>query len=818
MSYELPTCSLEAEAIHIMREVAAEFERPVLLFCGGKDSIVLLRLAEKAFRPALPVPAHARRHGPQLPRGDRVPRPPRRRARRAADRRLRAGLDRRRAASSRRPARARRATACRPSRCSTRSPSTASTPRSAAPAATRSAPARRSGSSPSATTSASGTRRASAPSCGPLQRPHPPRRARARVPALNWTELDVWQYIAEEGLELPSIYFAHEREVFHRDGMLYALSPFIELLAGEEPFTASVRYRTVGDMTCTGAVAVDRRDARRGRRRDRRDAHHRARRDARRRPRQRGRDGGPQARGLLLVSPERGHSSRATARRSPLSTPAGTAARRHRRLGRRRQVDADRPAALRLQAGLRGPARARRARRAAARGDGDVDLALLTDGLRAEREQGITIDVAYRYFATPRRKFIIADTPGHVHYTRNMVTGASTADLAIILVDARKGVDRADAAPRLHRLAARRPAPRRRASTRWTSSTGTRTLFEGIVETSRTSPPSSSRPTSRSSRSPRCTATTSSSARAACRGTRARRCSTTSSTSTSRRTATSSTPLPRAVGHPPGTRSTTTTAATPARSPPACCAPGDEVLVLPSGDTTRIAVDRRPDGPVEEAFPPMSVDAAARGRPRHLARRHDLPPAQPPRAGARARRDGLLDEREPLAAGDRLLLKHTTRSVHARRGRALPRRRRHLHRDKTADVARAQRHRPAEAAHQRAAGLRRLPPQPRHRQLHPHRRGDQRHRRRRHDPRGPHRRVGRRARSPSRRPPPNVTWHAGALSRDERWRALGQRGATVWLTGLPASGKSTIAAALEQRLVAQGRWPTGSTATTCATA
>jgi bifunctional enzyme CysN/CysC len=74
------------------------------------------------------------------------------------------------------------------------------------------------------------------------------------------------------------------------------------------------------------------------------------------------------------------------------------------------------------------------------RGDAYTDLALLTDGLRAEREQGITIDVAYRYFATPRRKFIIADTPGHIQYTRNMVTGASTADLALVLVDARKGV------------------------------------------------------------------------------------------------------------------------------------------------------------------------------------------------------------------------------------------------------------------------------------------------------------------------------------------------------------------------------------------
>ena len=76
----------------------------------------------------------------------------------------------------------------------------------------------------------------------------------------------------------------------------------------------------------------------------------------------------------------------------------------------------------------------------ASKGYDYTDLALLTDGLRAEREQGITIDVAYRYFATPARKFIIADTPGHVQYTRNMVTGASTADLALILIDARNGL------------------------------------------------------------------------------------------------------------------------------------------------------------------------------------------------------------------------------------------------------------------------------------------------------------------------------------------------------------------------------------------
>jgi sulfate adenylyltransferase subunit 2 len=73
-------------------------------------------------------------------------------------------------------------------------------------------------------------------------------------PLSNWTELDVWRYIAVEALEVPSIYFAHDRQVFSRDGMLYALSPYVELIDGEEPFATSVRYRTVGDMSCTGAV------------------------------------------------------------------------------------------------------------------------------------------------------------------------------------------------------------------------------------------------------------------------------------------------------------------------------------------------------------------------------------------------------------------------------------------------------------------------------------------------------------------------------------------------------------------------------------
>ncbi len=119
-------------------------------------------------------------------------------------------------------------------------------------------------------------------------------------PLSNWTELDVWRYIDEEQLEVPSIYFAHEREVFERDGMLYAMSPYVELIDGEQPFTTAVRYRTVGDMSCTGGVRSEARHARRGGGRDRRHPDHRARRDPRRRPRDRGGDGGPQARRVFL--------------------------------------------------------------------------------------------------------------------------------------------------------------------------------------------------------------------------------------------------------------------------------------------------------------------------------------------------------------------------------------------------------------------------------------------------------------------------------------------------------------------------------------
>ena len=161
----------------------------------------------------------------------------------------------------------------------------------------------------------------------PLQRPASRRASTsASSRSRNWTELDIWQYIAARSIELPSIYFAHQREVFERDGMLLAVSDrSSRCWTDEEPFETTVRYRTVGDMTLHRRGRVDGRDGRRHHRRGRRHPDHRARRDPRRRPLQRGRHGRPQARGLLLMA-TRG------------AEPARAAALRHGRLGRRRQV------------------------------------------------------------------------------------------------------------------------------------------------------------------------------------------------------------------------------------------------------------------------------------------------------------------------------------------------------------------------------------------------------------------------------------------------------------------------------------------------
>ena len=220
---------------------------------------------------------------------------------------------------------------------------------------------------------------------------------------------------------MPSIYLAHERAVFERDGMLLAASPFVERDEGED-----VVLR-VGALPHGRGHELHRRrglargHARRGRLRDRRDPDHRARRDARRRPRT------PRPRWRTARLPATSESVDTLRLATAGSVDDGKSTLIGRLLYDAKSILTDQ---------LEHIAAVSHARN----GNGHLDLALLTDGLRAEREQGITIDVAHRYFATPRRRFILADTPGHEQYTRNMVTGASTAEVAIVLVDARKGV------------------------------------------------------------------------------------------------------------------------------------------------------------------------------------------------------------------------------------------------------------------------------------------------------------------------------------------------------------------------------------------
>jgi sulfate adenylyltransferase subunit 2 len=256
MSYELPHLeALEAESIHIFREVAAELERPVLLFSGGKDSIVLLRLAEKAFRPArFPFPIM------HVDTGHNFPEVLEFRDRRIAelDERLivahvQASIDSGRAVEESGP------------RASRNRLQTVTLLDAIAEHGFDAAfgGARRDEERARAKERVFSFRddfgqwdpKRQRPELWSLYNGRIKRGEHVRVfPISNWTELDVWRYIAAEQLEVPSIYFAHTRPVFKRDGMLYAHSPHVELLDGEDPFEESVRYRTVGDMTCTGAV------------------------------------------------------------------------------------------------------------------------------------------------------------------------------------------------------------------------------------------------------------------------------------------------------------------------------------------------------------------------------------------------------------------------------------------------------------------------------------------------------------------------------------------------------------------------------------
>ena len=250
-------------------------------------------------------------------------------------------------------------------------------------------------------------------------------------PLSNWTELDVWDYIEAEKIALPSIYYAHEREVMLRDGMWIAITPVTPAADGERGRAA------LGALPHRRRHVLHRRRAVRRHHRARRDHRgrpelaHRARRHPGRRPAVRGRDGGPQAGGLLLMPTRSAPPSAAGGRTLLRLATAGSVDDGKSTLVGRLLFDTNSVLTDTLDHVEQVSQR---------RGLDRADLALLTDGLRAEREQGITIDVAYRYFATPARKFILADCPGHVQYTRNTVTGSSTADVIVLLVDARNGV------------------------------------------------------------------------------------------------------------------------------------------------------------------------------------------------------------------------------------------------------------------------------------------------------------------------------------------------------------------------------------------
>ncbi|MEA2442325.1 MAG: bifunctional enzyme CysN/CysC [Thermoleophilaceae bacterium] len=443
------------------------------------------------------------------------------------------------------------------------------------------------------------------------------------------------------------------------------------------------------------------------------------------------------------------------------------------------------------------------------RGDGYVNLALLTDGLRAEREQGITIDVAYRYFATPRRKFIIADTPGHVRYTRNMVTGASTADLSIVLIDARNGV--VEQSRRHAFIASLLGVPHLVVGVNkmdlvdWDCKTFEKIAEEfsqfaarldirditfipisalqgdNVVERSKNMPWYEGPPLLYHLEHV--------------------------VVASDRNLIDARFPVQWVIR--PMTDEHHDYRSYAGQVAGGILRPGEDVVVLPSGARTKIAAIDVHGGSVEEAYPPMSVS---------LRLEDDLDVSRGDMIARPANRPTVADvfdatvcwmSERPLREGGRYSIKHTTRSA-----RAVVRQLRYridvntLHRDLAAeelglnDIGRVTLRLSAPLAfdtysRNRMTGSFVLIDEATNDTvgsgmiLGAH--GE--------DPGGNGDGEGGAAAVAS----PNVTWHAGSVERDERWDALGQRGAVVWMTGLPSSGKSTIAHALEQRLVGSGQ-------------
>ncbi|MBQ1019355.1 50S ribosome-binding GTPase [Micromonospora sp. D93] len=326
----------------------------------------------------------------------------------------------------------------------------------------------------------------------------------------------------------------------------------------------------------------------------------------------------------------------------------------------------------------------------AARGDEYTNLALLTDGLRAEREQGITIDVAYRYFATPRRKFIIADTPGHIQYTRNMVTGASTADLALILVDARKGL--VEQSRRHAFLCSLLRVPHlvlcvnKMDLVDWSQEVYERIADEFAAFAAKLDAPD-------------LTVVPISALRGDNIVTRSDNMPWYEGPSllhhlervhiaSDRNLVDVRFPVQYVIR--PQSTTVTDYRGYAGQVASGVLKPGDEVMVLPSGFTSRIAAVETADGPVQEAFPPMSVtvrlaDEIDISRGDLICRPNNAPAvAQDIEAMV-----CWMDETAPLRVGGRYAIKHTTRSARAIvRGLHYRLDINSLHRDESADELR----------------------------------------------------------------------------------------------------------------------------------
>jgi bifunctional enzyme CysN/CysC len=432
-------------------------------------------------------------------------------------------------------------------------------------------------------------------------------------------------------------------------------------------------------------------------------------------------------------------------------------------------------------------------------GEGAIDLSLLTDGLRAEREQGITIDVAYRYFQTARRKFIIADTPGHERYTRNMVTGASTADLAVILIDARQGVVEQT---RRHAFIASllgirhlvvcvnkmdlvgydqgvfdrierdfREFCARLEVTDVAFIPISALLGDNVVERSAAMP--------------------------WYEGSALLYHLEHVHIASDRNLIDCRFPVQWVIR--PGVDSDDPDYRGYAGQIAAgIFRPGDPVLVLPSGEESRIASIDTLDGPVDEAFAPMSVtlqleDDIDISRGDVICRPHNRPTVD-----REVEAIVCWMSEAPVGEGDRYAIKHTTRSA-----RAIVEEVRYqidvntLHRDEDAsglnlnEVGRVRLRTSVplifdEYRRNRATGSFILIDEATNQTvgagmiIEPHIKDT-----------APH--------------SPEITWHQNKLTRPARWELIKHRGATVWLTGLSASGKSTIAAALEERIAREGQ-------------